>query len=389
MRTSFGARATLIKGFNGIVDTPRINWQHPLAKKILFAVDLASGTELTGKGLGAVTGTRPWAPTLGGRMRGFGPTYGVGATDSVASSLTSPVGGPRSYLCTFFPKSSGPSGAGTLWVKSDPSDNPCELVRIALNADDFSNITYSISLARNSGGHVAAPLGTYTDPLIFKRPYAVVFTTDGVSNTTARAFVNGSATPYRSPAAVGGGAESSTTPYRFGNTEAGNRAWDGWLGIMVCFACLLTPAEAQQLSANPAALICGTPYFPFTAPTASIYRPGSDIAAASWTASAGSDLFACIDETALDRGDHITSPEIPGAGSYVAGLTASLPVGTWAVEVDAKYIDGAAQLRVHLQDAGGTDVGVSSWQSLTGSDATYTLTITTTGVATRMSIEVQ
>lgn len=125
------------------------------------------------------------------------------------------------------------------------------------------------------------------------------------------------------------------------------------------------------------------------ASSVSIYRPGSDIAVSGWVASTGTNLYACIDEAALDRGDYITSPLIPGAGSYVAGLTASLPAGTWDVEVDAKYLDGAAQLRVHLQDAGGSDVGASSWQALTASDATYTLPVTTTGVATRMSIEVQ
>lgn len=125
------------------------------------------------------------------------------------------------------------------------------------------------------------------------------------------------------------------------------------------------------------------------ASSVSIYRPGSDIAVSGWVASTGVNLYDCINESALDRGDYVTSPNILGASNGVFGLDSPVPAGTWAVEVDAKYINSAAQLRVHLQDAGGTDVGVSSWQALTGSDATYTLTITTTGVATRMSIEVQ
>ena len=121
-----------------------------------------------------------------------------------------------------------------------------------------------------------------------------------------------------------------------------------------------------------------------------IFRPVSDVVTTGWTASTGTSLSACVDELTLNRSDYITSPYTnQSPAMFVADLNGAMVAGTWTVQIDARYLFGASQVRMHLKDSGGTDVGVSAWQTLTASDATYTLSLTTTGTATRMALEVE
>jgi hypothetical protein len=46
-------------------------------------------------------------------------------------------------------------------------------------------------------------------------------------------------------------------------------------------------------------------------------------------------------------------------------------------------------VRANLLNSSNVSQGVSSWQTLTSSPTTYTLSVTTTGTATRVRIEVQ
>lgn len=119
-----------------------------------------------------------------------------------------------------------------------------------------------------------------------------------------------------------------------------------------------------------------------------VYQPGSDIIVAGWTPSTGTDLFACIDETIYDDGDYISSP---GLGTPTTmGFTSAVPTGTYTIQVRGRY-DGiiAGQVRIVMLDSGGSIVGTSSWATQTTSFATYSLTVTTTGIATKFRIETQ
>lgn len=119
-------------------------------------------------------------------------------------------------------------------------------------------------------------------------------------------------------------------------------------------------------------------------------RPSSDITTTGWSASSGAVLFDMIDEASAADGDYIISPELGGSpGPAVFGLTPTLPIGTHQIEIRARRTAGVGQVRVILQDSGGTTVGTSAWQSLTASFATYAPSVTTTGTAARASIEVQ
>lgn len=118
-------------------------------------------------------------------------------------------------------------------------------------------------------------------------------------------------------------------------------------------------------------------------------RPSSDVSVTGWVPSTGTDLFACIDEASYDDADYITSPTVGTGSPATLGLSQSLAVGTWDVRVRVKKSGSTGQVRIHLVDASDTIQGTSSWQSLSTSLTTYTFSITTTDITTRVRIEVQ
>ena len=118
-------------------------------------------------------------------------------------------------------------------------------------------------------------------------------------------------------------------------------------------------------------------------------HPSSDISITGWVPSTGTDLFACIDEASYDDADYITSPTVGTGSPATLGLSQSLAIGTWSVQVRVKKSGSTGQVRIHLVDSSDTIQGSSGWQSLSGSFSTYTFSITTTDITTRVRIEVQ
>ena len=60
--------------------------------------------------------------------------------------------------------------------------------------------------------------------------------------------------------------------------------------------------------------------FEYSSSTTQLARPTSDVAAGSWTASSGSDLWAMVDESAASDTDYISSSATPDADTAVMGL---------------------------------------------------------------------
>lgn len=117
------------------------------------------------------------------------------------------------------------------------------------------------------------------------------------------------------------------------------------------------------------------------------WTAASDVNANGWTPSTGGSLFACIDETSMSRSDWITSPNLSAACTLGWGTT--MPAGSYEVLIDSAYVGGSGQLRIVCLDSGGASVGASAWQTLTGSDATYSLIVTTSADSTQFRFEVQ
>jgi hypothetical protein len=122
----------------------------------------------------------------------------------------------------------------------------------------------------------------------------------------------------------------------------------------------------------------------------SVLRPDSDITTTNWTASAGTVLYNMIDEAVPDDNDYIISPDLTASpGPAVFGLNGTLPSGSIQIQFRAKRSYSSGQIRVVLQDSSGNDIGTSSWQTLTSSFMTYTLSVNTSGAVARARIEVQ
>lgn len=121
-----------------------------------------------------------------------------------------------------------------------------------------------------------------------------------------------------------------------------------------------------------------------------ISRPNSDVSVTGWTSSDAQPLYSDIDEVTANDVDYIYSPTLSGSlTSAVFGLSLSIPSGTHSIRIRAQRTAATGDVRVLLLDSSGTTVGTSSWQTLTAAFANYILSVTTTGTAARISIEVR
>lgn len=119
------------------------------------------------------------------------------------------------------------------------------------------------------------------------------------------------------------------------------------------------------------------------------YYPGSDVTTTGWTATPSSPYYDKIDETSLDTGDYITSPNAFTPGPITMTWTNNVPIGSWDITVNAKQNTGTgSSIRIVLLDVGNSVVGTSSWISVSGTDTDYTVPVVTTGISTSFRIEV-
>ena len=115
-----------------------------------------------------------------------------------------------------------------------------------------------------------------------------------------------------------------------------------------------------------------------------VYRPGADVSG-SWSAIGSPSVAAAMaDESS---GNYGQSPNT--SSPQTCTWNPPLPAGTHDIPVKADRTAASAQLRIVCLDAGGASVGATPWQVLTGTEATYTLPVTTTATATQFRIEVQ
>jgi hypothetical protein len=147
--------------------------------------------------------------------------------------------------------------------------------------------------------------------------------------------------------------------------------------------------ELVTLSLNPWQIFESTPLIISTgASVGTITRPNSDIAVSGWTSSDAQPLYSDIDEATASDVDYIISPALSNTASGATfGLTTSLTAGIYDINIRARKTETTGQIRVVLKDSGGTSVGATNWQVLTGSYVSYVLRITITGTATQSTIE--
>jgi hypothetical protein len=179
------------------------------------------------------------------------------------------------------------------------------------------------------------------------------------------------------------------TPTLLGNwSQATAEGYGGETELQLFFDRALSADEVRSVSANPWQLF-EQPARPLWAPasTVTVYRPGSDVIVNGWTSTPSGSLASCIDDPTLDRADFITSPNLTDPATLA--WASSLPAGSYSISVDADRLGASGQVRIVCLDSGGTSVGATSWQALTASANTYSLSVTTTGTSTQFRIEVQ
>lgn len=239
--------------------------------------------------------------------------------------------------------------------------------------------THRATFNTRLGGTAFSLVGT--SALTGGRPKVIVATYDGA---TTRLWVNGNLEASASRTGSITFDSVNRTVLNRGNSVSRST---GVANLGAVWNRALTPAEIVSLSANPWQLFAPQSQVINIAATVSVYRPGSDVTVNGWTSTPSGTLASCIDDPTLDRADFITSPDLSSPATLA--WNSPLPAGNWSVSVDGVRVGTAGQVRVVCLDAGGTSVGNTSWQVLTGTDTTYTLPVTTTATSTQFRIEVQ
>ena len=196
-------------------------------------------------------------------------------------------------------------------------------------------------------------------------------------------------------ASAAGGAITQSPARRTAIGSRGNGTTAGYdrsATFAASFNRALSDAEIKSLSDNPWQIFqpVNRPIFVPTSAVISISRPSADVTTTGWTGTPDNvTLFTNIDEVTASDTDYITSPAISGGENITFTITPSVAAGTWDVRYRAQFAGASAQVRIHLLDGSNVSQGVSSWQTVTSSFALYTASVTTTGTAVRVRIEVQ
>lgn len=251
----------------------------------------------------------------------------------------------------------------------------------------------AFSYVFSHGSAVAQCKSTATLPLGRWTSAAVSMVLDGTNNWLT--YVDGTRTPTiynQAPAASGNQVPQISTIVAVGNRPSDSlRSFDGQIGVQAWFDTVLTDAEIASLHANPNQLLVSSDrgvWAPAVS-TVVVYRPGTDITTTDWTAVPGPGFYTAIDEDVASNTDYIQSPNraTPDDRPFEAGLSGTMPAGTWDVSIRTERLAGIMGVRVELMD-GITVTGTAQTNiTLTGAQD-YVIPVTTTANSTKVRIKV-
>lgn len=255
----------------------------------------------------------------------------------------------------------------------------------------------------NINGEIISACGDAINGSVYARATGGLFLAPGVTHTVALGYTSGNPPSFTGslngralafPTSVAGfGDASILRDSAVRTTQLGIVDDGGPMNGFVSFAAVLVGRHSQailnSLTLNPWQV--AEPSTRYTVPkVAVVYRPSSDILTTGWESVPGPSFFASVDEEVLDNADYIISPNSNTPGPQIFGLNGTVPVGTWDVEVTASYVLNSTEVRVSLLDDSNVEQGASAWTNVTNvSFDNYTIPVTTTGLATRLKIEVR
>lgn len=119
------------------------------------------------------------------------------------------------------------------------------------------------------------------------------------------------------------------------------------------------------------------------------FRPVADVTVTGWTVTGAATHAAALNEDTASGSEYVTSPALSSTPvSEILALDKPLPAGTYTFQVQASVSAGAGFVRLSALDGSNVAQGTSADQPITTTPTTYSLTVTTTGAATRLRIEV-
>lgn len=119
--------------------------------------------------------------------------------------------------------------------------------------------------------------------------------------------------------------------------------------------------------------------------------PALDDSLSGWTGVPdNTNVYSNVNEVSRSDTEYMQSPAITGSqGAAIYLLNNSLAAGVWEIDMASKYTVASAQIKYTLLNSSNVSVGDTGWISLTNSFADYSPTITTTGISTKIKVEVQ
>jgi hypothetical protein len=362
-----------------------IDWSSPLSSGLQLFFDATNRRDLVSGGFGTVTGSKVvgsfgWN---GVRASGFGATSGASTDDRITLSSYTQKDGPRTQAVWFYARTTGGGGSGRLFTKPTTVDQAggSEGVAIGSVANSLRVWRYDSAGVKLFEQLVIVPTMTNLFGCFF-------VTHDGSAGSGFTFYFNGRSVGSSAATAIVAGAPDSE-PLYIGNRPDLTRCWDGWIGPVMQWGRVLSAAEVYQITQNPWQILQPQRRQLFAVVSDVIVRPSSDVTTTGWTAYPDPPLYAKIDEVTPDDNDYITSPDLNSTpGPYIGGI-APIDAGVYDVRFRARRTLGSGQARVSLLDSSNVVQGTSGWITLTESFAKYTASVTTTGTATRVRIEVQ
>jgi hypothetical protein len=236
-------------------------------------------------------------------------------------------------------------------------------------------------LLRANGGTFAG-VGTGANRLSV--PFSGVLSVSVLANiSTPQFYVSG--VPFTGTGTVTTATDLGAAVW-IGRRYDGATQLDGRIYYVALFNRVLSAAEHASLAQNPWQLFEPQQIRIPLQMAVTAYYPGTETAAAGWTASTGGSLSSCISETVASDADYIISPDVTTSITF-AWAPASLPIGTWGINWHGMKTGTTGQIRIVLLDGGGTVLATGSYHAQTGAFANYTDTLTIASASTHFRIE--
>lgn len=224
--------------------------------------------------------------------RGFGSTYGTGASDVVSTGVTSSGSDKRSYSMWYLRNGNGGGGFGHLFVKNFSEElfwNPTGSVFFYARCNASGTQTARHAMA--SLGTTGASTGVWNHILLTHDQSSGALTPPtAYFNTTIQSSLVTN---------TSGTTASNSNAYLFGNDHVNTRVWDGLIAHVAIWdnvildraAAIALSAGTHPMSVAPANCVC---YLPLDG----IHNPETDFVMANGPASVTGALFGSLQPAA-------------------------------------------------------------------------------------------